>query len=66
MTLDALLKKRLRLDEKIAEEKKFSKRKIVVTVLATKAKILALPDDVLLTEFKRIAADYGANEGAGS
>jgi hypothetical protein len=66
MSVNALIKKRDQLNQKIAEHQKSEKRKIAVANIAHKAKILNLPDDFLKTAFEQIAVAYKNGVGTES
>ncbi len=57
MKLETLLKKRDDLEKQIAQAQKDEARKESIFALAQKAKILHLPDDVLLAAFAEIARE---------
>ncbi len=64
MKLDALLKKRQRLEAEITKARDAERRKAAVADLAERAGLLALPDEILLAEFHKIASSVSAKPNA--
>jgi hypothetical protein len=62
--LSSLLKKRATLEAKIAAAEASEKRKIEICLLPEFQKILAVPDEILRSEFLQISQKHGCNNSA--